>query len=89
MITRRYIVQGRVQGVGFRWFVSRIAGAFDITGHVSNRDDGTVEIVARGTPENIRSFKEQIEIGPSGARVDRVSDEEMPDTHFVRFDVRA
>ena len=86
-MTRRYIVRGRVQGVGFRWFTRRAAEAFDIAGWARNADDGSVEIVASGSQENLRSFKEQIEIGPSGARVDRVLDEEHPEERFTRFDV--
>ena len=75
METYRYIVSGRVQGVGFRYFVRRMAEAFDIRGSVRNRGDGSVEIVATGSAENIRSFREQIEIGPDGARVDRIEAE--------------
>lgn len=86
-MTRRYIVRGAVQGVGFRWFATRMAEAFDINGSVRNADDGSVEIIASGTPENIRSFKEQIEIGPTNARVDQVIDEEHPEERFTRFGV--
>jgi acylphosphatase len=87
-MTRRFLVSGRVQGVGFRWFAGRIAEAFDIRGWVRNADDGSVEILASGTPENLRSFKEQIEIGPTSARVDRVDDEERPEERFDGFIVR-
>jgi acylphosphatase len=87
MQSNRYIVRGRVQGVGFRYFVARIAEAFDITGMVRNMSDGSVEIVVTGSPENLRSFKEQIEIGPSGARVDRVIVEEIEQRKFERFEV--
>ena len=88
MITRKLIVQGRVQGVGFRYFACRIAEAFDVTGWVRNTDDGAVEIVASGRPENLRSFREQIEIGPDGARVDRLHVEELEPARFERFEVR-
>lgn len=88
-MTRRFRVSGRVQGVGFRWFAGRIAEAFDIGGWVRNADDGSVEILASGTPENLRSFKEQIEIGPTSARVDRVDDEERPEERFDRFTVKS
>ncbi|HVK39761.1 MAG TPA: acylphosphatase [Candidatus Kapabacteria bacterium] len=87
-MTRRFLVSGRVQGVGFRWFAGRIAEAFDIRGWVRNADDGSVEILACGTPENLRSFKEQIEIGPTSARVDRVEDEERPEERFDGFIVK-
>jgi acylphosphatase len=87
MATRRYIVHGRVQGVGFRYFTGKIAEAFDIGGTVRNTHEGAVEIVASGSPENLRSFREQIEIGPAGSRVDRVVAEDMPDERFERFSV--
>lgn len=86
-VTRRYVVRGRVQRVGFRWFTQRVADAFDIAGRVRNTDDGSVEIVATGSAENLRSFKEQIEIGPDGARVDRVDDAEHPDEGYRGFHV--
>lgn len=72
LIGRRLIVRGRVQRVGFRAFVRDIAHAFDIGGWVRNNADGSVEIRAAGSRENMRSFVEQVEIGPSGARVDEL-----------------
>lgn len=72
MITRRYVVSGIVQGVGFRWFVRRIADAFGITGTVQNLPDGSVEIIATGAEDQHQSFREQVEIGSASARVDRV-----------------
>jgi acylphosphatase len=86
-MTRRYVIHGLVQGVGFRYFAARIAEAFDIAGTVRNTHDGTVEIVASGAPENIRSFKEQISIGPSHGRVDLIDEEEIPDQRFHGFRV--
>ena len=47
--TRRYVVTGRVQGVGFRWFVEREAAQLGVTGWVRNREDGSVEVMATGT----------------------------------------
>lgn len=84
-MTRRLTVRGRVQGVGYRYFVSRIAEAFDIQGTVRNLFDGSVEIVASGSQENFRSFREQIEIGPSHARVDRVIEEPMESARHEGF----
>lgn len=72
MPTYRFTVFGRVQGVGYRLFVRRAAEAFDVRGWVRNADGGEVEILAHGTEENIRSFREQLEIGPSAARVERI-----------------
>ena len=87
MATIRYIVSGRVQGVGFRWFARQAAEAFDIAGSVRNREDGTVEILASGSAENLRSFREQIEIGPRSSRVDRIVAEEQAETRFQRFSI--
>ena len=48
---RRFVIRGRVQGVGFRWFVEREAHILGITGWVRNNDDGSVEVLAVGAPE--------------------------------------
>lgn len=76
MIRRRLTVRGRVQKVGFRAFARDAAGAFDIRGWVRNDPDGSVEIDAQGTADNLRSFIEQIEIGPPSSRVDDLEVEE-------------
>ncbi len=88
MATRRYIIHGRVHGVGFRYFTGRIAEAFDIGGWVRNTPEGSVEIVASGSDENLRSFREQVEIGPSSARVDRIEVEELEEERFQGFQVK-
>lgn len=88
MITRKYIVHGRVQGVGFRYFTRKMAEAFDIAGVVRNASDGSVEIVASGSAENHRSFKEQIGIGPDGARVDKITVQELAPERFDGFNVQ-
>lgn len=87
MKTSRYIVRGRVQGVGFRYFAKQMAEAFDIAGFVRNTVEGDVEIVASGKPENLRSFREQIEIGPSSGRVDRIDVEDLESRRFDGFQV--
>ena len=86
-MTRKFIIRGRVQGVGFRYFTVRMAEAFDIRGYVSNSNDGSVEIVASASEENLRSFREQIEIGPSSERVDRVEVTELDEQKFDGFRV--
>lgn len=85
MTTRRFIVEGKVQGVGFRWFTTRMARSFDIGGYCRNRDDGSVEIVASGTLANLDAFVEQIGIGPDGGRVDRITAEERSPERFTEF----
>ena len=71
-MTRRYIVTGRVQGVGFRWFVEKEARALGVGGWVRNNDNGNVEVLASGTPEQLERLRKLLEQGPRAARVDEV-----------------
>jgi acylphosphatase len=71
-ITRRYIVRGRVQGVGFRWFVEKEASDIGVVGWVRNNDDGTVEVLATGTSEQLSALHRCLREGPRAARVDEV-----------------
>ena len=72
--TRHYVVSGRVQGVGFRWFVEREAALAGITGWVRNCDNGDVEVMATGTADQHRSLRQKLQQGPRAARVDQVSE---------------
>jgi len=88
---RRFEVYGRVQGVGFRFFVWRRAETLGLEGWVRNRWDGSVEVVAAGDQGQLESFLEQLRAGPRFARVDRVVvAEEEPSalTEGAGFDVR-
>ncbi len=85
--TVRYVIAGRVQGVGYRYFVARMAEAFDIAGRVRNCADGSVEIVASGLPENLRAFREQVELGPEGSRVDHVLAQPAAEERFAGFSI--
>jgi acylphosphatase len=73
LVGRRYVVSGRVQGVGFRFFVRDAAGREGIAGSVRNREDGCVEIEAQGDAEALSRFEMAVRRGPRGARVDDVS----------------
>jgi acylphosphatase len=64
-----FLVQGRVQGVGFRWFVHREASELDLRGWVRNTEDGDVEVVAA---EDLAELRESLRRGPRGSRVDRL-----------------
>lgn len=66
---RAYLVRGRVQGVGFRWWTARAARRLSLAGTVRNRDDGTVEIVASGPPDRLEAFERQVRSGPPGSSV--------------------
>lgn len=72
-ITRLHaIVHGRVQGVGFRYFVIDTASRFDITGWVRNRSNGTVEVVAEGTRKQLEDFGQAIKRGSRASKVTEV-----------------
>ncbi len=74
--TRRYVVTGRVQGVGFRWFVEREARILGLSGWVRNRHDGSVEVLAAGTREQLGKLYDKLKEGPRAARVDNVDVED-------------
>ncbi len=62
-------VRGRVQGVGFRWFVRERARALGVAGWVRNNRDGTVEVAARGSADALRALAAALREGPRGAQV--------------------
>jgi acylphosphatase len=65
-------IRGRVQGVGFRYFVRQEATELGVSGWVSNQQDGSVRVVAEGSREALDELLDLLEAGPRGARVDRV-----------------
>ncbi|MCU1299503.1 MAG: acylphosphatase [Acidobacteriaceae bacterium] len=73
---RRFLVRGRVQGVGFRWFVEREAHILGIAGWVRNNPDSTVEVLAMGTREQLSGLRARLQQGPRAARVDNVEESE-------------
>ena len=75
-ITRRFLVRGRVQGVGFRWFVEREAHILGIAGWVRNNSDSSVEVLAIGTREQLAGLRSRLREGPRAARVDDVEESE-------------
>ena len=72
--TLRVRISGRVQGVGFRWFVREEARRLGLSGWVMNLPDGEVEVAAGGEAASLVRLRRALEVGPSGARVDRVED---------------
>lgn len=71
---------GRVQGVGFRYFVLRHAAELGLKGWVANTPDGSVRCVAEGPRDQLELLLERIRVGPGSATVDRVSEAWMPPT---------
>lgn len=73
---RRYFVRGRVQGVGFRWFVQKNATGLRMDGYARNLDDGRVEVYAIGTPEQLNELEALLWRGPRMADVRGVEEQE-------------
>ena len=73
---RRWFVSGRVQGVGFRWFVEKNAVALRLRGWVRNEDDGRVQVYATGTPDRLNELAALLHRGPRMAEVCGVEEQE-------------
>lgn len=83
---RRFLISGRVQGVGFRYFIQDIARREGLTGVVRNLPDGRVEAVAEGDDEALTRLESALRRGPSHARVTDVEVESIPPTgRFLGF----
>jgi acylphosphatase len=72
MAAYRYLVAGRVQGVGYRYFVMREAESLGVTGYARNLSDGRVEVVAEGSGEVLDAFEARLREGPAFANVGAV-----------------
>ncbi len=77
-LTIRWVISGRVQQVGFRWFVLRRAADLRVKGWARNLADGRVEVVGRGTAEDLRALETELLQGPLMARVDNVEKGDSP-----------
>ena len=78
LVGKRFLVAGRVQGVGFRYFARDAARRDGIAGTVQNLEDGRVEVVACGDAEAMARFEIALRRGPAGARVEDVQVEPGP-----------
>jgi acylphosphatase len=82
-------VHGMVQGVGFRWFVVREADRLGLTGWTANEPDGSVTVVAEGTPGALEALADSLRDGPPGAAVERFDERRSPATgEFSGFRIR-
>ena len=89
MLNVEIIVSGKVQGVGYRYFTQMMAVQFHITGWVRNRDDGSVEIHASGSKENLEMFIAKIQRGNPFSAVQKVSVHEIECAeHFNSFAIK-
>ena len=90
-ISRRVVVEGLVQGVGYREFVRRAALRLKVSGWVRNRSDGSVEALARGSPASVEALISEMRQGPPAAAVERLSaiaQDETPADDCATFIIR-
>jgi acylphosphatase len=87
-IARHYFIGGRVQGVGFRYYVHEAARQEDVRGWVRNVHDGRVEAFAEGDPEAVARFEARLRQGPSLSRIGHVDIEETTPAGAAGFEIR-
>jgi len=75
--TYEVVLSGRVQGVGFRYFVESIAGKYDICGYVRNTYNNQVEIICQGEDEDIKNFIDEVKKGPTFSAVTDIKIDEI------------
>ena len=85
MPTQHFLIRGRVQGVGFRWFAHREAAELDLRGWVKNTDAGDVELVASGSEEDLAELTAALHKGSRGSRVDQVLVHDLEDAEAEKL----
>lgn len=88
LITFRYRITGRVQGVGYRYFALASAQHLGVAGFARNLPDGSVEVVAEGRAEAVLAFEEKLREGPAFARVEIVDKEPLAERGDDGFHIR-
>ena len=88
MVARRYFVRGRVQGVGYRYFVERAAAELGLTGYAKNLDDGRVEVYAAGPADRLKQLAGMLWQGPRWADVHGVEEQEAAVQQYGSFFTR-
>jgi acylphosphatase len=87
-VTKRYVVRGNVQGVGYRYFAQRCATSLGVTGTVRNLDDGNVEVIAQGNKEQLDALAGFLHRGPNFSHVSGVSEMEHGPIKARDFSIR-
>lgn len=88
MESRRIVVSGRVQGVGYRYYILRIASNLNLKGYVRNLPNGRVEIEAEGEFTDIETLLDHCRVGPPRAAVSNISSHTQPWVGYNEFNVR-
>lgn len=81
IVARRFLIGGRVQGVGFRFFAEEAAAREGVHGYVRNLSDGRVEAFVEGDQEAVDRIERNLRRGPAGARIEHFEVEPAPPTH--------
>lgn len=87
MICKRWILSGKVQGVGLRYFIKSNAQKLRLEGYVKNLIDGRVEVVVQGEEENIEQFKKMILRGNGFSKVSKIEEEDLPLGDYGEFHI--
>jgi acylphosphatase len=88
VVSRRFVIGGRVQGVGFRWFTVEQADVEGLSGFVRNLPDGRVEAIVEGDAESVDRLERALRRGPRGARVDAFEVEPLEPAGYRGFGIR-
>ena len=86
-MARRWLVRGRVQGVGFRYFAQRAAAELGLAGYVRNLADGRVEVYAAGPEEKLSQLAARLHRGPQWAEVQGVDEQEADFRPCASFEI--
>lgn len=86
-VARRYVITGRVQGVGFRYFTEAAAARAGVHGWVRNNPDGSVEVFLEGDVTAVDAVEASLRRGPSPSRIDDVNVTDESPTHRTGFSV--
>ena len=86
-MAKRFVVYGRVQGVGFRYFTRKEAEKIGIKGTVRNCVDGSVEIVAEGNDDQLQDFYNWLKVGPRIASVEQVLEDNIENKRYPDFSI--
>jgi len=89
MMGRRYVIRGRVQGVGYRYWTVQTALGLGVRGYVRNLPNGDVEVHAEAAPPVLDTFRAELAHGPTMARVSEVMEHDVAITgQYSTFHVR-
>jgi acylphosphatase len=89
IVARRFLISGRVQGVGFRFFAEEQARVHQVAGYVRNLPDGRVEAVAEGDEESVLRFERSLHRGPRGAMIEQIVADPVPPENRYGFSIRS